>query len=126
MIMRKNNFKNTSPWFFATMTALVFFFIGGCQMEEFNDMNEEMPYLFLTSDKPFENSNDLKTIFMAFERTNLVYNNGLYKLKQSSAKEINISDELFEFLVGSVNHTNKLILSTPPRISSPRLKSGEE
>ena len=63
------------------MTALVFFLIGGCQQEELGNMNEEKPYLYLTSDRPFEDSNDLKTLFMAFERTNLVHDNGLYKLK---------------------------------------------
>lgn len=121
-ILRKSNF-----WLVVTTGLCILFLFSKCSQEQdLNQLTDRVPYLFLTSPRPLNNEHDLKTISEAFKRVTIVKSNGLLKMEQSCAEEINVSEELFALLVSSVNHTNELILSVQPKISFPRLKSGEE
>ena len=102
-ILRKSNF-----WLVVTTGLCILFLFSKCSQEQdLNQLTDRVPYLFLTSPRPLNNEHDLKTISEAFKRVTIVKSNGLLKMEQSCAEEINVSEELFALLVSSVNHTNE-------------------
>jgi hypothetical protein len=114
-------------------------FVTGCQKEDaINelDSSEFETYLSLgKSDFDFARdwedlSEDNKNIFLlAKKRMNIIFEkNGICKTKWTSGSQVNMSDELFEHFIKSIDFTNEVTkeLSQMQRIKPPRLKSGNE
>lgn len=51
---------------------------------------------------------DIRVICMTMDRAQCYYDDGFLKMKVSDAKEINVSDRLFAFIVDIINNTNKI------------------
>ena len=69
-------------------------------------------------------ANEAKTMSKALQRLNINKKNGQYRIKQTSGAQVNISEDLFEFIKKGYEHTNKLIGPKSIDNQIPRLKSG--
>lgn len=107
---------------------MIFFFsiIGfwGCEQENLFESQYD-DYLELGSYEMLEMSEkDMETIGHAIQRLDVSMKNGLYQIKQSSGRQVNMSERLFEFVTDAYEHTNNI--SRPKSFNNliPRLKSG--
>lgn len=80
----------------------------GCEQDSFFE-NTYSEYLDLET---FETSkmseNDMKIMGEALQRLDINKVNGLYQIEQTSGKQVNISERLFDYLITGFNYTNKL------------------
>jgi hypothetical protein len=99
----------------------------GCQEDDITTDNG-LPYLSVDSkiDLPNLSEQDMYTLQQALGRIEIYRNGGFYKIKQTSGAQINISEELFDFLKNSVAHTNEIFKRDALKLPVPRLKSGQE
>lgn len=119
--MRKSNLFATSIFM-----LLIFITIGflGCEQENLFPKSYS-EYLDLDSYELSEMSaNDLKTIGLALQRLDITFENGLYQIKQFSGAQVNISEELYEYVIKGFDFTNKVARPKSVKGSGPRLKSG--
>lgn len=106
---------------------MLFFFsiIGfwGCEKESlFEDQYAE--YLDLETYEMSQMSvKDMQTIGQALQRLNIYKKKGLYQIKQTSGTQVNISEDLFNYITKGFEHTN--VAYNPKSFNSfiPRLKS---
>lgn len=101
------------PIFGTAMVIIIFafFLIMGCQQEDIN--NESLPFLDITSRYDDLSSADFFILKLAFERVDpfIVENAGELKLKINSGDIINISNNLFQLIITSINKSNNLLYS---------------
>lgn len=107
---------------------MLFFFsiIGfwGCEKESLLESQYE-EYLDLETYEMSKMSvKDMETISQALQRLNISKKNGLYEIKQTSGIQINVSEDLFEYITKSFAHTNKIVSPKSFNNLIPRLKSG--
>ena len=99
------------PIFGTAMVIIIFafFLIMGCQQEDIN--NESLPFLDITSRYDDLSSADFFILKLAFERVDpfIVENAGELKLKINSGDIINISNNLFQLIITSINKSNNLL-----------------
>jgi hypothetical protein len=71
---------------------------------------------------------DKNTFRSAKKRMDLTFDkNGIYRTKWTSSKQVNISDELFDFFINTIVLTNEAIrIVYLDQVTSPRLKNGNE
>ena len=104
--IRKSNLFTT------TIVMLLFFSIigfWGCEKESLLDSQYE-EYLDLeTYEMSKMTAKDMETISQALQRLNISKKNGLYEIKQTSGIQINVSEDLFEYITKSFAHTNKIV-----------------
>jgi hypothetical protein len=110
--------------------ALITSVLVGCQEEDVNNITPtDLPFLsFNTNFKTDELSKeDMNVLTLAFQRINLIKKDGLYYMVQTSANQINVSEELFTYLKDMLKRSNNRILEYGNNSSSiPRLKDGGE
>jgi hypothetical protein len=133
--MFKNILKHSSIVAIAIVT-LVTGMLVGCQKEEV--INDDMPYLEISSNISNLTESDIKILGLAKERIEKYVNSesGIFELTVNSAKQINVSEELFEYFNNTIKQANSLIQNTGYVISEnrlikkgqliPRIKSGSE
>ncbi len=120
-LIRKSNL-------FTTTIVMLFFFsiIGfwGCEKETlFESQYEE--YLDLeTYEMSKMTANDMETYGQALQRLNIDKKNGLYRIKQTSGAQVNISEELFKYITKGFKRTNEIFAPKTFNNLIPRLKSG--
>lgn len=109
--MKKNHLKYLTIGTPMVIIFFAFFLIMGCQKEDIN--NESLPFLDITSRYDNLSSTDFFILKLALERVDpfIVENAGELKLKINSRDIINISDNLFEMIVTSINKSNNLLYS---------------
>ena len=99
--------------FILSLTWVVMFI--GCQQEEtFYELNDREAYLALPSNVNFDKltKEDLKIISLAFFRLDIRENEyGLLEIVQNKGKDINISEELFDYFQFIDESSNKKIMS---------------
>jgi hypothetical protein len=100
----------------------------GCQKEDV--YNTDLPFLSFNNNilKTGElHEEDLNVLALAFQRINLIQEDGLYYMVETSAKQINVSKEVFTYLKDMEKRSNKRVLEYVNKFSSiPRLKNGNE
>ena len=113
---------------FTTSLIMLFFFglIGfwGCEKGELfgKDYSE---YLDLgTFELSKMSEKDMNIMSQALQRLDIDMKEGLYHVKQISGAEVNISEELFNYLVASFEHTNTIFKPKSVDTSIVRLKYG--
>jgi hypothetical protein len=104
--------------------------LEGCQEEKaFDTTPTNLPFLSF-SDNIHKNGElleeDFNVLAVAFQRINLINKDGLYYMVETSAEQINVSKDLFDYLKDMANISNKRILNYGYNSSIPRLKSGTE
>ena len=106
--------------------AVSCFIFQGCETDDIVK-NSELPYLSLPQGFDLSNAstNDMNTLSKALGRLNVYKENGLYHIKQTSGEQVNISEDLFNFIKSLYDHTNKISKSHNLSYSVPRLKSGD-
>lgn len=106
---------------------LLFSIIGfwGCEKDNIFE-NQYPEFLVLDSYELSEMSEkDMNTIGQALQRLDIYKKDGLYHIKQTSGAQVNISDDLFNFIKRLFDNTNDIKLrSSKLSYSIPRLKSG--
>lgn len=99
--------------FILSLTCVVMFI--GCQKEDtFYELNDRETYLTLSSNVNFDKltKEDLEIISLAFFRLNIRENEyGLLEIVQKKGKDINISEELFNYFQSIAESNNKKIMS---------------
>ena len=99
--------------FILSLTCVVMFI--GCQKEDtFYELNDRETYLTLSSNVNFDKltKEDLEIISLAFFRLNIRENEyGLLEIVQKKGKDINISEELFNYFQSIAESSNKKIVS---------------
>lgn len=97
----------------------------GCQEDDIVTSNE-LSYLSLPQGIDLSNAsvNDMNVLSKALGRLDVSKKKGLYHIKQTSGAQVNISEDLFNFIKGLYDHTNKIFQSYSLSYSLPRLKSG--
>lgn len=113
---------------FTTTVVMLFFFsvIGfwGCEKESIFE-SQYTEYLDLeTFEMSKMTAKDMETISQALQRLNVNKKNGLYEIKQTSGLQINISEDLFEYITKSFAYTNSVVSPKSFNNLIPRLKSG--
>jgi hypothetical protein len=113
---------------FTTTVVMLFLFsiIGfwGCEKESLIE-DQYVDYLDLdTYDLSKMTVKEMEIIGQALQRINIDKKNGLYEIKQASGKQVNISEELFEYIKKGFEHTNKILKPKTFNNLIPRLKSG--
>lgn len=103
---------------------LILISLPACSNED--DLKPNLSYL--SFDKEVNETkltvNELKLITEAFKRLEIYREDGLYKSKYTSGSEVNISNKLFEYVIYSINNTNKIFLKSDKRYKSVRFKTG--
>ena len=99
----------------------------GCQNEDLNT-SINLPYLSLPTGINYSKLSEADYIIIghAIDRLEITRDGLFYKIKQTSGKEINISNELFEFIENTVSHTNNLFYKNRSKLSPIRFKSSSE
>ena len=103
---RKSNLLTTS-------LIMLFFFslIGfwGCEKGELfgKDYSEHLDLGTFELSKMSEK--DMTIMSQALQRLDIDMKEGLYHVKQTSGAEVNISEELFNYLVAGFEHTNTIL-----------------
>jgi hypothetical protein len=70
--------------------------------------DDSTEYLSLSTYKLSKMSKkDVKTLFRATGRLNIYTNDGLYHIKQTSGAQVNISEQLYQFIKQGFEYTNK-------------------
>lgn len=109
--MRKNKFVYLV--FLTSFVSLIS--LIGCQQEEaFDEVYDNGKYLSLPGNVDYDQltGEDSQTLFQAFSRLELrKTKDGLYELAQKRGKDVNISEDLFNYFWSIVQHTNERILS---------------
>jgi len=113
----------------ALLTVVFGNFLTGCQTDEVVVAFDNYEYLELSNDADLSNLSSLsieneKKFSMAFNRITIINEKGLYRLKQSSGKQINISEELFDYFKAVIETTNKF--NAQRFYKRPRLKDPSE
>ncbi|WP_139959609.1 hypothetical protein [Flavicella sediminum] len=122
------NKSNVTTIIITILMVVIIGFITGCESE--NTLENEYAdseYLELDIyDKYRMKEKEFKTMNRAIQRLNIKKVEGLFKIKETSAKEINISPKLFNYITAGFNYTNSTLrpksLSNKSKIT--RLKSG--
>jgi len=107
---------------------MLFFFsiIGfwGCEKESIFE-SQYTEYLDLETYEMFKMSvKDMETYVQALQRLNIDKKNGLYRIKQTSGAQVNISEELFKYITKGFKRTNEIFAPKTVNNLIPRLKSG--
>jgi hypothetical protein len=100
--------------------------LPACSNED--DLKHNLSYLSLNKEMNDTKLtvNELNIISQALKRLEIYRADGIYKVKHYSGSEINISNELFEYVINSINHTNKIILKSGKRFKLVRFKTSAE
>lgn len=100
----------------------------GCQQEEDFEVKSSLHYLSIEGDLDNLNlsKDEMKILFEALGRINIEEKDGLYKLKEKSGAEINISEKLYKFFSSKIEYENQILISTPLVYSRPRTRTMEE
>lgn len=99
--------KKLIYYFFALLLTSVY--LGSCQQDCEQEVNAQEEKLILA---PFTSVGDLskqqqRILFKAFSRLNIIKTeNGTYALKQKSGKEVNISENIYNFFSSIIAKTN--------------------
>lgn len=119
--MRKSNLFST-----AVFMLLIFSTIGFLGCEKGNLFQSSYSkYLELDSYELSNMSdNDMNTMGQALQRLDISFKNGFYQIKQISGAQVNISEELYDYITKGFGYTNKVIRPKSLISSGPRLKSG--
>ncbi|MFC2110566.1 hypothetical protein ACFLRU_06950 [Bacteroidota bacterium] len=123
------NKSNVTATIVTTMLlAIVISFITACETETQTEPNySEAEYLELDVYNKYKmGEKEFAIIFKAIKRLEISRVNGLYKIKESTAEDLNISPKLFNYITASFDYTNSTL---NPKLSSnknkiTRLKSG--
>lgn len=113
---------------FTTAVVMLFFFsiIGfwGCEEEsEFESQYTE--YLDLeTYEMSKMEVKDMEILGQALQRLNIYKKKGRYEISQTSGAQVNISEDLFDYITKGFEHTNVVYNSKSFSSIIPRLKSG--
>ena len=113
---------------FTTSLIMLFFFglIGfwGCEKGELfgKDYSEHLDLGTFELSKMSEK--DMTIMSQALQRLDIDMKEGLYHVKQTSGAEVNISEELFNYLVAGFEHTNTILKPKSVDTSIVRLKYG--
>lgn len=119
--MRKSNLFATSIFMLLSFITIGFL---GCEQENLFPKSYS-EYLELDSYELSEMSaNDMKKIGLALNRLDITFENGLYQIKQFSGAQVNISEELYNYIIKGFDFTNKVSRPKSVKGSGPRLKSG--
>jgi len=107
---------------------MLFFFsiIGfwGCEKESIFE-SQYTEYLDLETYEMSKMSvKDMETYGQALQRLNIDKKNGLYRIKQTSGAQVNISEDLFDYITKGFEHTNVAYKAKSLNSFIPRLKSG--
>jgi hypothetical protein len=130
----KNNFYSQINKITVSLVIVVIVIMAGvlegCQEEVTFDITPtDLPFLSF-SDNVLKNGElleeDFNILTVAFQRINLINKDGLYYMVETSAEQINVSKDVFDYLKEMVNISNKRILKYGYNSSIPRLKSGTE
>jgi len=113
---------------FTTTVVMLFFFsiIGfwGCEKESIFE-SQYTEYLDLETYEMSKMSvKDMETYVQALQRLNIDKKNGLYRIKQTSGAQVNISEELFKYITKGFKRTNEIFAPKTVNNLIPRLKSG--
>jgi hypothetical protein len=113
---------------FTTTVVMLFFFsiIGfwGCEKENLSK-SQYAEYLDLETYNMSEMTvKDMETIGQALQRLTINKKNDLYQIKQTSGEQVNISEDLFEFISKGFEHTNKILSPKSFNNLISRLKDG--
>lgn len=99
-------------FYFAFALILLSISFGSCQQENEPSLTYQKDFL---SVKSFTNISELspeeqQTVFEAFKRLHFIQtSDGLYKLKQESGKDINVSENIYKYISGIIEKTNSRI-----------------
>src|SRR5690554_1118825 len=67
---------------------------------------------------------DMETYGQALQRLNIDKKNGLYRIKQTTGAQVNISEDLFKYITKGFKRTNEIFAPKTFNNLIPRLKSG--
>lgn len=111
---------------FATSIVLLFTFciVGfwGCESDQEDSAQEFLD--IKTYDMSKMTETDFKTIIKAMERLDVSRKDGLYVVKETSGNQVNISNQLFDFVKQSFSRTNKLLKGRKLKNIIARINSG--
>lgn len=121
-IMKSNLFTT------AVFMLFIFSIIGfwGCEKENLFESQYVKHLDVETYDMSKMSANEVETVGKALQRLNISKKNGLYQIKQTSGAQVNISEDLFEYIKKGFEYTNKIICPKSFDNQIPRLKSGSQ
>jgi len=106
--------------------AILSIVFQGCEKEEYVMPNNDLSFLSIHSNIDLRDlsEKDMNTLSKAIGRLDIYKKNGSYHIKQTLGAQVNISEDLFDFINSLYNHTNKIFKSRNASYSISRLKSG--
>lgn len=99
---------------FIYLCLLVIIMVGGCQQDELLDRHHSIVYLSLPEDTDFLNLSvkDQEVFYSAISRVKIVESeDGLLVLITKSGRDINISENIYDWCYSSIESRNKHLLS---------------
>ncbi|MCM1504876.1 MAG: hypothetical protein NC127_06750 [Muribaculum sp.] len=111
-----------------TLLVTLLFVAYGCQQESVLDTTADLPYLSLPENTDFNNLSDdeMQIVMSAFDRINISEDElGLFRLKQIAGWEVAISENIYQFIKGSLENANNKIVSDVCISRSTQLNNSE-
>ncbi|MDR2424888.1 MAG: hypothetical protein LBD59_09230 [Prevotellaceae bacterium] len=120
-VQRVTSKKKMSLLVLIVMVMCVIFsgiFMQSCSRYDYVDDIFEKDLSFLSinrSDFDYNNlsANEMNIVQSAFKRLNIIFENGHYRIKQQSGKQINISEDLFAFFKKALDSPYKKMSKFP-------------
>ena len=120
-----NRIKKTYTAIITLLCSVCFWIVGCQQEEEVSTISvEKLSFLSITPNADFLNlsQEDWKAILETADRINIEFRDGLLHIKQESAKQINVSDELFSLFLDGVDRTNQDIKTGKIKLVKPQTR----
>lgn len=122
-------FKKSNVTTITILLVVIIGFITGCEKENIVDNdNAYSEYLELDIYNKYKmKEKEFEIISQAIQRLEINREEGLYKIKETSAEELNISPKLFNYITAGFDYSNSIISPKSYKKSSKltvRLKSG--
>ena len=123
--MKKTNLFNA---FILLLFSLSIIGFGGCERESIIKPSTQSEFLELSTYDDYSrlSPEDMDKFMEATGRVHVSLNNGSYQIKETLGAEVNISQQLFEYIKRAYDRTNNLFLSrnsNSSKLSTLRLKT---
>ena len=94
-----------------TFSFVIIIGFCGCKKDDLSSASNSDYLELSTYELTLMSENDMNIIGLAIQRLDISSKDGLYCIKQTSGRQVNISDELFNFIKSGYDHTNATLRS---------------
>lgn len=126
--MNSKTLKIIQSYIIAGILLSMCFIVISCNNDIITNEDSDLPYLEFSNNVDLSNlaQSDLQILALAHDRITItITNEGYFEIRQKSGKEVNISEELFSFILDGVSRSNDLRKNIDPSLRSSPIFEGD-